>query len=72
MSADPPATSEPAAEDPIGVRYPAQWRPDLDDPLRQRHEHDGDDVPVLRLIVPEPAEPDRGVAWHLCGIGVKD
>jgi hypothetical protein len=23
-------------------------------------------------IVPEPAEPDRGVAWHLCGIGVKD
>jgi hypothetical protein len=26
---------------------------------------------VLRLIVPEPAEPDRGVAWHLCGIGIK-
>jgi len=27
---------------------------------------------VLRLIVPEPAEPDPGAAWHLCGIGVKD
>jgi len=27
---------------------------------------------VLRLIAPEPSEPDRGVAWHLCGIGVKD
>jgi hypothetical protein len=27
---------------------------------------------VLRLIVPEPAEDDRGVAWHLCGIGIKD
>jgi hypothetical protein len=27
---------------------------------------------VLRLIVPEPAEPDHGVGWHLCGIGVKD
>jgi hypothetical protein len=28
--------------------------------------------PMLRLLVPEPAEPDRGIAWHLCGIGVKD
>jgi SAM-dependent methyltransferase len=55
-----------------GLVAPAQWRPDLDNPLSQRHEHGGDDVPVLRLIVPEPAEPDRGVAWHLCGIGVKD
>ena len=55
-----------------GLVAPAQWRPDLDNPLRQPHEHGGGDVPVLRLIVPEPAEPDRGVAWHLCGIGVKD
>ena len=55
-----------------GLVAPAQWRPDLDNPLRQSHEHGGDDVPVLRLIVPEPAEPDRGVGWHLCGIGIKD
>jgi SAM-dependent methyltransferase len=51
-----------------GLVAPAQWRPDLDEPLRQR----GDDVPVLRLPVPEPPEDDRGVAWHLCGVGIKD
>ena len=56
-------------EDPVA---PALWRPDLDNPLSERREHGGGDVPVLRLIVPGPAEPDRGVAWHLCGIGVKD
>ena len=53
-----------------GLVPPAQWRPDLDHPLR--HSHDGDDGTVLRLIVPEPPEDDRGVAWHLCGIGIKD
>jgi SAM-dependent methyltransferase len=53
-----------------GLVPPAQWRPDLDLPLR--HTPDGDDGPVLRLLVPEPPEDDRGVAWHLCGIGVKD
>jgi SAM-dependent methyltransferase len=51
-----------------GLVAPAQWRPDLDEPLRQR----GDDVPVLRLPVPEPPQDDRGVAWHLCGIGIKN
>jgi hypothetical protein len=55
-----------------GLVPPAQWRPDLDDPLRQRRENDGGDVPVLRLMVPEPPKDDRGVAWHLCGIGIKD
>jgi SAM-dependent methyltransferase len=55
-----------------GLVAPAQWRPDLDEPVRQRGGHDGDDVPVLRLPVPERPEDDRGVAWHLCGIGVKD
>jgi hypothetical protein len=55
-----------------GLVAPAEWRPDLDNPLRQSHEPGGDDAPVLRLIVPEPAEPDHGVGWHLCGIGVKD
>ena len=51
-----------------GLVPPAQWRPELDNPLR----HPGEGAPVLRLIVPEPAEPDKGVAWHLCGIGTKD
>jgi SAM-dependent methyltransferase len=55
-----------------GLVRPAQWRPDLDNPLRQRHEDDGDDEPVLRLVVPEPPGDDRGAAWHLCGVGVKD
>ena len=55
-----------------GLVAPADWRPDLDNPLRQSHEPGGDDAPVLRLIVPEPTEPDHGVGWHLCGIGVKD
>ena len=55
-----------------GLVAPAQWRPDLDNPLRQSHEPGGDDAPVLRLIVPEPAEPDRGVACHYCGVGIKD
>ena len=55
-----------------GLVPPAQWHPELDNPLRHPGEPGGDEVPVLRLIVPEPAEPDRGVAWHLCGIGIKD
>jgi hypothetical protein len=55
-----------------GLVAPAQWRPDLDNPLRTRDERDGDDEPVLKLIVPEPPGDDRGVAWHLCGAGVKD
>ena len=54
-----------------GLVRPAQWRPDLDHPLRQRRD-DGDDEPVLRSIAPEPPEGDPGAAWHLCGIGVKD
>ncbi len=55
-----------------GLVRPAQWRPDLDNPLRQRHEDNGDDEPVLRLVVPEPPGDDRGAAWHLCGVGLKD
>ena len=55
-----------------GLVRPAQWRPDLDDPLRKRPGRDGDDEPVLRLPVPEPSEDEAGAAWHLCGVGVKD
>jgi hypothetical protein len=52
-----------------GLVPPAQWRPDLDDPLRDRSE-DGNE-PGLRLVVPEWHGDERGAAWHLCGIGVK-
>jgi SAM-dependent methyltransferase len=54
-----------------GLVRPAQWRPDLDDPLRKPQD-DGDDEPVLRLIAPEPREDDPDAAWHLCGIGIKN
>ncbi len=54
-----------------GLVPPAQWRPDLDNPLRSRQDPDDDSEPVLRLASPEPAD-DRGMGWHLCGVGVKD
>ena len=28
--------------------------------------------PVLKLIPREPPADDRGIGWHLCGVGVKD
>jgi SAM-dependent methyltransferase len=54
-----------------GLVSPAQWRPDLDNPLRNLREDDGDDEPVLKLVVPERSGDDRRAAWHLCGIGIK-
>jgi hypothetical protein len=54
-----------------GLVSPAQWRPDLDNPLRSAQEDDSDDRPVLKLVVPERSEKDRGAEWHLCGIGIK-
>jgi len=55
-----------------GLVRPAQWRPDLHHPLRTRREDGGGNEPVLRPIVPEPPESDRGAAWHLCGVGLKN
>ena len=56
-----------------GLVPPAQWRPDLDDPLRGGQDDDDADEPVLRLIDPGHVQGDeRGAAWHLCGIGVKN
>jgi SAM-dependent methyltransferase len=57
-----------------GLVRPAQWRPDLDNPLREPGRDNGEDQPVLRLIAPEPPEAEgaAGAAWHLCGVGVKD
>ena len=51
-----------------GLVAPAQWRPDLDNPLRDGHDPDDCGEPVLKLISPE----DRGVGWHLCGVGLND
>jgi hypothetical protein len=50
-----------------GLVSPAQWRPELDDPLRDHEDPDGD--PVLTSSVPAD---DLGVGWHLCGVGLKD
>jgi len=56
-----------------GLVRPAQWRPDLDNPLRTGREDDGDDEPVLKPITLEPpGGEDQGAAWHWCGVGVKD
>jgi hypothetical protein len=55
-----------------GLVRPAQWRPDLDNPLRLRAEDAGDDELVLRQFpVPGSHGDGSGAAWHLCGIGIK-
>jgi hypothetical protein len=53
-----------------GLVAPAQWRPDLDDPLRDSQDSDGDGGPVLAS--PQPLADDRGMGWHWCGVGIKD
>jgi len=50
-----------------GLVTPARWRPGLDNPLRDYDDPDGDPV----LTSPAPAD-ERGVEWHLCGVGIKD
>ncbi len=55
-----------------GLVAPAQWRPDLDDPLRNRQDPGGDGEPVLKPIPSGPPAGDRGIGWHLCGVGIKD
>jgi SAM-dependent methyltransferase len=55
-----------------GLVAPAQWRPDLHNPLRIRGQDDDEGELVLQESSAERPEDDRGVAWHLCGIGVKD
>jgi hypothetical protein len=54
-----------------GLVTPAQWRPDLDNPLRDRDGDNGADGPVLKLIVPEGSQ-DNLSTWNLCGVGIKD
>jgi len=55
-----------------GLVTPIQWRPDLDSPLRAHGSDDDDDEPVIRPLFPELPGDRRGVAWHFCGIGIKD
>jgi len=55
-----------------GLVSPARWRPDLDNPLRDREDPDAHGEPVIKLISPEPRGDDRGMEWHLCGVGIKD
>jgi SAM-dependent methyltransferase len=56
-----------------GLVSPAQWRPDLDNPLRDGGESSEDDgQPVLRPMATEPPGDDAGAAWHFCGVGIKD
>ena len=53
-----------------GLVPPAQWRPDLHNPFRIPGPSDEEGQLVLQRGAPEPGD-DRGVAWHLCGIGKK-
>jgi SAM-dependent methyltransferase len=55
-----------------GLVAPAQWRPDLDNPLRNRRGPGSDGEPVLKPISLEPSADGRGVGWHLCGVGLKN
>jgi len=53
-----------------GLVAPAQWRPDLHNPFRIPGLNDDEGELVLQRGAPEPGD-DRGVGWHLCGIGKK-
>jgi hypothetical protein len=55
-----------------GLVAPAQWRPDLDNPLRIPGQDDDEGELVLQRRSPVEPKNDRGAAWHLCGIGIKD
>jgi len=55
-----------------GLVAPAQWRPDLDKPLRDTQDSDGDGGTVLKPASPLPLADDRGMGWHWCGVGIKD
>ncbi len=55
-----------------GLVAPAQWRPDLDNPLRDPRDPGGDGGPVLKSAFPQPPADDLGMGWHWCGVGIKD
>jgi SAM-dependent methyltransferase len=53
-----------------GLVPPAQWRPDLDNPLRDPQAPGGDGETVLQPASQSPAD-DLGMGWHWCGVGIK-
>jgi SAM-dependent methyltransferase len=55
-----------------GLVSPAQWRPELDNPLRDARDSGDEGEPVLRLASAQTPADDLGVGWHLCGVGIKD
>jgi len=57
-----------------GLVFPAQWRPELNNPLRVAGDHDreGEPVPVLQGAPPAQPGEGRGSDMHLCGVGIKD
>jgi len=55
-----------------GLVPPAQWRPDLDNPLRDVQDPDDDGAPVLKPASAESPADDLGMGWHWCGVGIKD
>jgi SAM-dependent methyltransferase len=54
-----------------GLVAPAQWRPDLHNPLRIPGQDDDEGDLVLQRRSSAQRPDDRGVGWHLCGIGEK-
>ena len=55
-----------------GLVTPDEWRPDLDNPLPSQGADDSDEGPVIQPLLPRLPAHGSGVAWHFCGIGVKD
>jgi hypothetical protein len=55
-----------------GLVTPGRWRPDLDNPLRSAGAEDTDEEPVIQPVFSDLPEDGRGVAWHFCGVGVKN
>jgi S-adenosyl methyltransferase len=54
-----------------GLVAPAQWRPDLDNPLRLPSAGDDQGLPVVGNVPVEPLTVVGSVESHLCGVGRK-
>jgi S-adenosyl methyltransferase len=55
-----------------GLVTPGEWRPDLDDPLRAQGPNGSSEAPVIHPPLTELPRHESGIAWHFCGVGVKD
>ena len=45
---------------------------DLDKPLRDPQDSDGDGGTVLKPAPPQPLADNRGMGWHWSGVGIKN